>query len=163
MEGNYKQESQIPTRPVPGQSDLCLLSGDVGCFLCSLHGSVHLLSDLTGPEWDQVLPFAAHQDVLFVLPFLFGAIGKRGATVAVALVAEPLPLVLEAVGASTDTESGPLVVLPLPTVGLSCCGVHVVVCDGQLCVCVSKTGKGKRLYGGFSVFFLFVQLIQKDK
>lgn len=91
-EGNKKQANN--TKSLPGQSDLRLLPGDVGSLLRSLHGSVHLLPDLTGPEGDQVLPFAADQDVLFVLPFLFCAIGKRGAAIAMTLVAKPLPLVL---------------------------------------------------------------------
>lgn len=122
------------------------MPGDICCLLRSLHGSVHLLPDLTGSEGDQVLPLAAHQDVLLVLPFLFCAIRKRGAAIAVPLVAEPLPFVLQPIGPPTHAESGPLVVLPLPAVGLCCCGVHIVFSDCQLCVCISKAGKGERLH-----------------
>ena len=127
-EGNKQQRNN--TKSLPGQSDLRLLPGDVGSLLRSLHGSVHLLSDLTGPEGDQVLPFAADQDVLFVLPFLFCAIGKRGAAIAVTLVAKPLPLVLQPVGPPAHAIPCSLVVLPLPAVGLRCRGVYIVVGDG---------------------------------
>uniref|UniRef100_A0A8D3BS46 Microtubule-associated protein 1 light chain 3 beta n=1 Tax=Scophthalmus maximus TaxID=52904 RepID=A0A8D3BS46_SCOMX len=89
------------------------------------------------------LQLNSNQDVLLVLPFLFGAVGERGAAVAVALVAEPLALVLQPVRPAAHAEPRPLVVLPLAAVGLRRRGVHVVVGDGQLCVGVSETGEGE--------------------
>lgn len=131
---------------LPWQSNFSLLPGDVGGLLRSFHSSVHLLSDLTGPKGDQVLPLPTNQDVLLVLSFFFRAIWKRGTAVAMALVAEPFPFILEPIRSPTHTKPCPLVVLPLPAVGLSCRGVHIIICDCQLCIRIAKTGKGKKLH-----------------
>lgn len=138
--------------PLPGQSDLSLLPGNVSCLLCSFHSSVHLLSDLTCPEGDQVLPFAAHQDVLFVLSFFLCAIRKGGAAIAVTFVAKPFPFILQPVRPPTYTKPCPLVILPLSTVGFCCRGIHIIVSDSQLRICISKTGKMKR-HSGFANAF----------
>lgn len=129
---------------LPGQSNLSLLSGNVCGLLRSLHRSVHLLSYLTGPKRNQVLPFAAHQNVLLVLSFLLCTIRKGGWPIAVTFVAKPLPLVLQPIGPPTHTEPCPLVVLPLPAVSLCCRGVHVIVSSGQIGICIPKTGKMER-------------------
>ena len=76
---------------------------------------------------NELLLDAPHQNVIFVLPFLLGAVGEYRAPVAVALVVRPLPLVLHAVGALTDTKAVALVVLPLTHVGLGGGGVDVVL------------------------------------
>lgn len=130
-------------RSLPGKSDLSLLPGNVGCLLCCLHGSIYLLSDLTGTEGNQVLPFAAHQDVLFVLSFFLCAIRKCGTAIAMTFVAKPLPFVLQSIRPSTHTKSCPLVILPLPTVRLCCCSIHIIISYSQLCICISKTEKIK--------------------
>lgn len=131
------------TGVVPGQCNLSLLPGDVSCLLGSLHGAVHLLPDLTGPQRDQVLPLSTHQDVLFVLPFLFGAVRECGTAVTVAFVAKPLPLVLQSVGSSAETVASPFVILPLPAVHLGRRGIHVIVGNNQLGIRVSKAEKVK--------------------
>lgn len=135
--------SQTTIKLLPWLGNFSLLPGDVGGLLRSLHSSVHLLSDLTGSKRDQVLPLSTNQDVLFVLPFLFRAIRKCGTAVAMALVAEPFPFVLETIRSPTHTKPCPLVILPLPTVGFCCRGIHVIIRDRQLCVCITKTGKSK--------------------
>lgn len=128
---------------IPGWSNLGLLASNVRCLLRSFHSSVHLLSDLAGPERNQVLPFAADQNVLFVLSFLFGAIGKGGAAIAMTLVAEPLSFIVQPVGPPTHSKACPLIVFPLPAVELCCRGIHNIISNSQICICISKTGQGK--------------------
>lgn len=108
----------------PWHGDLRLLLGDVCGLLSSFHSPVHLLSDLTRPQWDQVLAFAAHQHVLLVLSFLLGAVGEGGASVPVPLVSRPLTFVMQAVRAPAHAPAGPLVAPPLASVHFCDSGVH---------------------------------------
>lgn len=90
---------------LPGCRDLRFLLGDGGCPLGRLDGPIHLLTDLAGPQRDEVLPLAADQDVLLVLALLLGAVGERHAAVAVALVVGPFSLVLQPVRALAHPET----------------------------------------------------------
>lgn len=76
---------------------------------------------------NELLPYPAHQHVIFILPLLFGSIREYGAPVSMPLVVHPFPFILQPVGSLTDPKPIALIVLPFAHVGLSGGGIHVVL------------------------------------
>ena len=75
------------------------------------------------------------EDVILVLSLLLGTVPKRGDTVAILLIREPLALVSQSVRTFADAEPGALVILPLPHVRLRDALVHLFVLQTHACEC----------------------------
>jgi len=132
---------------LPGRRDLRFLLGDGGRPLRRLNGPIHLLTDLAGPQRDEVLPLATDQDVLLVLALLLRAVRESHAAIAVALVVGPFSLVLQPVRALAHPKARPLVVLPLADVDLGGGGIDVVFDDRELGFTLAQADGGVDVAG----------------